>query len=649
MIILADLIEGISSLVTSVMGKIGDIFLKYFFGIFVRPLFKLMDTFIEAMLMLAGINPIGTGDSDNLITTFLQKDGISDLYMYIAIFSAVLLIVLAIVEVIKKDFFSEEVKDSHAKVIRKVFLGMLYIIAIPPVFLFAVSVVSKVFELLWNIDGINQLSTLSQTIFELCLTKPEWMVRAELLGADPVTLAPVPHWSVITSDQLATLTTIYDFNFVIFLGVLGVAFYSMFMLAFAFAKRIFRIVLLYAIGPIAVAQSVNDDSKFSKWKGDVIQELISIFGTLISLVIFIIFCTELQEITFLSAQVETTNTSTIALINMVIKALFMLVAFSVIRGGDNILKTVVGGNISIKDGEGAFNDVKSAVNAATAPYKQVANAGKKAIGAVKGAYEGAYGLAAGTVRGVKAFKQGGVGGILSAATEKSRKKWHDATRIEGEESWDEKVKREKSELSGIEAHSTRNNERPIDVFNGLRSNDSGRFRSTLENVRDVQQGAALSSGAAAIDSTSGLTRGAAMDTINTAVGTSLNATHDADDVANQIMTKVQTASAAELGNMEIRVSAAITQADADITSARTQYNNAVAAGMTGSALDSRLEAVRSAEAQKQILVGVQETIKIQRDVTKIDNDYTAARSSGSREDVRAAQQAAVDLAKKESN
>ena len=109
MIILADLIEGISSLVTSVMGKIGDIFLKYFFGIFVRPLFKLMDTFIEAMLMLAGINPIGTGDSDNLITTFLQKDGISDLYMYIAIFSAVLLIVLAIVEVIKKDFFTEEV------------------------------------------------------------------------------------------------------------------------------------------------------------------------------------------------------------------------------------------------------------------------------------------------------------------------------------------------------------------------------------------------------------------------------------------------------------------------------------------------------------------------------------------------------------
>ena len=645
MIILADLIEGISSLVTSVMGKIGDIFLKYFFGIFVRPLFKLMDTFIEAMLMLAGINPIGTGDSDNLITTFLQKDGISDLYMYIAIFSAVLLIVLAIVEVIKKDFFSEEVRDSHGKIIRKVFLGMLYIIAIPPVFLFAVSVVSKVFELLWNIDGVNQLSTLSQTIFEMCLTKPEWMVRAELLGADAVTLAPVPHWSVITSDQLATLTTIYDFNFVIFLGVLGVAFYSMFMLAFAFAKRIFRIVLLYAIGPIAVAQSVNDDSKFTKWKSDVISELVSVFGTLISLVIFVIFCTELQEITFLSAEVETTNTSTIALINMVIKALFMLVAFSVIRGGDKIIESVIGGNMSISSGENAFKDVKSAVSAATAPYKAVGNAGKKAVGAVKGAYNAGYGAVTGAIRGVKTLKRDGVGGVINSALEKTAKKNWDATRISGEESWDEKQKREKGELTGIAKHSTPNGRSPTDIHNGLRSNDSTVFSSTLREVSNQQQTDALNGGSTAAAGTSGLAKMGVMDSINNVCGTSLNATSTADDISREIRASVQ-AVGADLGTMEIKVNAAISQADADIAAARTQYNAAVTGGVTGPALDARLEAVRAAEAQKQVLVGVQQSIKIQTETTKIQADYSGATS---REDIRAAQQAAVDLAKKESN
>ena len=642
MIILADLIEGISSLVTSVMGKIGDIFLKYFFGIFVRPLFKLMDTFIDAMLMLAGINPIDSSNSDNLITTFLQKDGISDLYMYISIISAVLLIVLAIVEVIKKDFFSEEVKDSHSKVIRKVFLGMLYIIAIPPVFLFGVSAVSKVFTLFWEIDGVNQLSTLSQTIFEMCLTKPEWMVRAELLPGNVGSLAPVPHWSVITSEQLATLTSIYDFNFVIFLGVLGVAFYSMFMLAFAFAKRIFKIVLLYVLGPIAVAQSVNDESKFNKWKSSVISELISVFGTLISLVVFVIFCTELQEITFLSTEIGTTNTSTIALINMVIKALFMLVAFSVIRGGDKIVGDIVGGNISIGDGENAFKDVKNAVNAATSPYKAVGNAGKKVVGAVKGAYNAGYGAVAGGVRGVKALRQGGIGGILEAATEKSRKKWHDATRIAGEESWDEKEKREKSEMSGIAKNSTPNGQRPDRVHSNLRSNNQGTFTAQLEDVRNHQQNTVLTSGASAIDSTTGSARVDAMNTINSAVGTTLNSTSDAAAVRSQIMAAVN-ASGADLGTMEIRVNASLSQVETDITNARTQYNTEVAAGRSGAV---QLEALRAAEAKKEILVGVQETIKVQRQATKIENDYTSATS---REDRMAAQQAAVDLAKKESN
>ena len=133
-----DIIEMISSMVSKIMGFLGDIFLRIFFSIAVRPLFKLMDTFIDIMLMLAGVNPLDSGASDsNLITTFLQSKSISNLYMYIAVFSAVLIIVLAIYQIIKQDFFSEDgVKKSHSTVIRKLALGLLYIIAIPPIFLF---------------------------------------------------------------------------------------------------------------------------------------------------------------------------------------------------------------------------------------------------------------------------------------------------------------------------------------------------------------------------------------------------------------------------------------------------------------------------------------------------------------------------------
>lgn len=644
MMILADLLETISSLVTSIMGKIGDIFLRYFFSIFVRPLFRLMDTFIDIMLMLAGINPLdSTTSDDNLITTFLQSKSISNLYMYIAIFSAVLLIILAIYEIIKKDFFSEKAEDSHAKVIRKVVTGMIYIIAIPPIFLFAVSVVAQVFELLWNIDGVNQLSTLSQSIFELCLNKPEWMVRAELLNEISEPLAPIPHWSVITSEQLATLTSIYDFNFIIFLGVLGLAFYSMFMLAFAFAKRIFNLVILYVIGPIAVAQSVNSDDKFNQWKKDVIKELVSVFGTLISLVIFMIFCTEVNNITFLKNQVSTTNTSTIALFNMVIKALFMLVGFSVIRNGSNILSTVVGGNITIKNGEDAWHETQQSFKNATAPYGAVANAAKGVVGAAKGAYEGAYNFAAGAVKGARALKRGGISGLLEEAGEKQRAKWHNATRLSGEETYEEKTKREKEALQGIRQNGTPGGASPQAVYNGLTSNNQGRFHDTMQDVRDHKIGQHLDPAAAEFRKGSGTTYfNDGINDLNACLGTNLNIGDSADVIANKISDALEHADIKGLNNLEMALDSAITNANSDVT--RTQA--ALRANPTDPTLQKEAAA---ASSRLQMLKETKQSVITEREVKTVVQNYDNATRTHNREDLAAAQKAAVDLAKKESN
>jgi len=644
MMILADLLETISSLVTSIMGKIGDIFLRYFFSIFVRPLFKLMDTFIDIMLMLAGINPLDSSASDdNLITTFLQSKSVSNLYMYVAIFSAVLLMVLAIYEIIKKDFFSEKAEDSHAKVIRKVITGMIYIIAIPPIFLFAVSVVAQVFELLWNIDGVNQLSALSQAIFELCLNKPEWMVRAELLNEVSQPLAPIPHWSVITSEQLATLTSIYDFNFVIFLGVLGIAFYSIFMLAFAFAKRIFRLVLLYVIGPIAVAQSVNSDDKFNQWKKDVIKELISIFGTLISLVIFMIFCTEVNNITFLKDQVSVANTSTIALFNMVIKALFMLVGFAIIRDGDKILETVVGGNISVRDGEKAWKEVKESVSNATAPYSAVANTAKGVVGAAKGAYEGAFNLAAGAVKGARALKRGGISGLLEEAGEKQRAKWHDATRLSGEETYEQKRTREREALEGIRQHSTPVGSSPQEIYNGLNSNNRGEFMGTVQTVRDHKFHEHMDTPVNNFAGMSGTGQHSdGITDLNNTLGTSLNVGDTAAQIAQAVSNALSGADMSHLNTMEIAIETAISDA--------TRSMQAAQATARANPTDANAQReAQAAAARVQMLKETKTTIVTEKEVRTVQTQFDDARRNRSREDMAAAQKAAVDLAKKESN
>ena len=568
-----DLVESISHITSSLMGKIGDLFLSFFFEIFVRPLFKLMDTFIDIMLMLAGINPLDSASSDsNLITTFLQSGSISNLYMYIAIFSAVLLMMLAIVQVIKQDFFNEDGggKSSHAKVIRKVVTGMIYIIAIPPIFLFAVSLVSQVFELLWNIDGINQLSALSQTIFELCLSKPEWMIRAELLNETTIELAPVPHWSVITTEQLTTLVTIYDFNFIIFLGVLGIAFYSMFMLAFGFAKRIFELVLLYVMGPIAIAQSVTDDGKFKQWKKDVVEKLISIFGTLISLVIFVIFSTEVNRITFLKDQMSDTNTSTIALFNMVVKALFMLVGFSVIRNGSKVIGNIVGGDLSIGSGASAFGDVKNAVSAATAPYKTVAKYGKAGVGAIKGTANAGFNMAAGIAKTGRAIKKNGIGGLFTPLGEKTKEKWHNATRLAGEDDYQTAKKKEREREEKIESIarnafppgttvSSADIERVRQAIEvGLKSNNRTQITDSMNHVTDSMAKSGMSG--AVVD---GIGSTELKDSMLNILGINSTAT-TVDQLVEEMQTRFRTMTGSDFNTSSSRVEVEIKKIEAEL-------------------------------------------------------------------------------------
>ena len=145
--------------------------------------------------------------------------------------------------------------------------------------------------------------------------------------------------------------------------------------------------------------------------------------------------------------------------------------------------------------------------------------------------------------------------------------------------------------------------------------------------------------------TTGFGKMTIMDSINDICDTKLNTTSTAEQISEAIRNSINDATA-DLGTMEIKVNAAIAQVDSDISAARAQYNNAVSTGMPAAQVSARLDALKAVEAQKEVLVGVQQSIKVQTQATKIVSDYKGATS---REDVRAAQQAAVDLAKKESN
>lgn len=373
-----------------ITAAIGDWLALVFFWL-IKIVFNIMDVFMDIVFQLAGLRDLG-GTGGNILSNFFSNTGskgdnsIATLYFSICLVCIVLMFFLAVIAIIKQDFFSEEPAKSHAPIFKRLVTGILYFMAIPPIFVFAVEIVAGLMSALMQIDSFSAISSLSQTIFELSLTEPEWMSLSD------VPLDPIPHWSVVEAKDFVALTKTYDFNWLIFVGIMGISFYSLFMIAFGLVKRVFNLVLLYVLGPIAISQSVLDGGgKMKNWKDSVIKEFVSVFGTIIGLVIFFMFVTEvISDLELFSIEGKTGFGKTAAILgNTVVKAMFILVGFSVIKGGGNgYIANAVGGNLSIDDGKNAFSGMKDSGKFAMAPFKSTAKfasgAVKKGVGFAKG-------------------------------------------------------------------------------------------------------------------------------------------------------------------------------------------------------------------------------------------------------------------------
>lgn len=373
-----------------ITAAIGDWLALMFFWL-IKAVFNIMDIFMDIIFQLAGLKNMG-GTGGNILSSFFSSTGtkgdnsIATLYFSVCLVCIVLMFFLAVIAIIKQDFFSEEPAKSHAPIFKRLVTGVLYFMAIPPIFIFAVEIVAGLMSALMQIDSFSAVSSLSQTIFELSLTEPEWMSLSD------IPLDPIPHWSVVDAKDFVALTKTYDFNWLIFIGIIGISFYSLFMIAFGLAKRVFNLILLYVLGPIAISQSVLDGGgKMKNWKDSVIKEFVSVFGTIIGLVIFFMFVTEVvSDLELFSIEGKTGFGKTAALLgNTVIKAMFILVGFSVIKGGGNgYIANAVGGNLSIDDGKNAFNGMKDSGKFAMTPFKSTAKfasgAVQKGVGFAKG-------------------------------------------------------------------------------------------------------------------------------------------------------------------------------------------------------------------------------------------------------------------------
>lgn len=390
--------------IESVLGSIGDFIALCFFWA-IKGLFDIMDTFMDIIFQLAGLKDLGGGG--NILSNFFSNTGskgnnsIATLYFSICLVCVVLMFFLTVISIIKQDFFSEEGAKSHAPIFKRLVTGLLYFIAIPPIFIFAVEIVSGLMSALMQIDSFASLSSLSQTIFELSLTEPQWM------KVQGVELAPIPHWSVMEAKDFKALTETYNFNWIIFLGVIGMSFYSLFMIAFGLVKRVFNLVVLYVLGPIAISQSVLDGgSKMKNWKNSVVKEFVSVFGTIVGLVIFFMFITEVVS----DLELFSGNSNFAYLANSVVKAMFILVGFSVIKGGSSYITDAIGGQMYINDGAKAFNDamdsVQNAKKAFTAPMKVAGKGLHMAKNAVTKPIKGIN-------TGIESIKENGLGGALA--------------------------------------------------------------------------------------------------------------------------------------------------------------------------------------------------------------------------------------------
>ncbi|MGN0961585.1 MAG: Mbov_0396 family ICE element transmembrane protein, partial [Christensenellales bacterium] len=436
----------------------------YTISIFILGLIDFVEMLFRA---LAGLGSTGSGielsiggKSGDILLQLLRHQDVQKAFLAMCIVGIFLLIVTTVFQIIKVEYTTEGAKNSKTPIFQKAFKGLANLMLLPILCVFGIVFANQLLGLLdkaTRADGNNP--TISGTLFVTSASEAHYkkndaqfvMFTANLNMAIPQVLLnslPILYQSVkdmaegykenITDSSfnedyrwdvdevesgfinqsegykyynIAAVSAYYNYGKINYLLLIlgGVTVIKcLYFTCFGMVIRLYKCAVLFIISPAVIGMTPVNEGGLGKWRGQFIGQVLSAYGTILSINIFFIIVRVL-----LAVEVKFVNMGNFTFwgehfMTGLLKSIFVMAGCLLIEK----FAKELGGFFGAEDAMGAGKDMSKQVVDTAMKGVEVAGAVGRTI-----ATGGAASLAA-TIGGVKnvagGFKEGGIAGGLKA-------------------------------------------------------------------------------------------------------------------------------------------------------------------------------------------------------------------------------------------
>ncbi|HHU59547.1 TPA: hypothetical protein GXZ34_01320 [bacterium] len=243
---------------------------------------SIIDFIGEFFSLFAG-NPSVGEEGTSFLGSFFTGLDIVKFYTFTSGIAFILMLLIAILTIIKQDYFDKDGPRSKAPIITNIALGFLLFISLVPLSTIAMMVFNEVFKSVYIAMGSgNQIINISDSLIGGALGSSgnSWKELFPSGEAGSGSLL----YSFFNLDESMPLQ-----GFHWHLLLVGGAFiaWNLFSMVIDLVKRVFNIIILYVTAPFEIARMVSDDGiRFKKWKDKMVAQLTSLVVIVIAFMIF---------------------------------------------------------------------------------------------------------------------------------------------------------------------------------------------------------------------------------------------------------------------------------------------------------------------------------------------------------------------------
>ncbi len=368
-----DIAEPIFNLIISVLNAIWT---PINFAIFTGAL-KLMDLLENVFDIFAGIADVTyNGNKDFLLSVFFRNNVINRVFWSVTVIALAILAIFTIIAIIK-NMGNLEAKQTNGQILGMSLKAMLALFLIPFLSLILLNLSSVVLRKTSEIVTLTQSGESSASLGTLTFLTFTMDAARDDEYNHGATLTDELRAPYLSGKKDYALDGMNDFaiekiNYFLAFVVCAVMIFIIVLCALVFVVKIFEVLILYITSPFFVATAVLDGGvKFKEWCKMFIAKILGGFGMVIVMKLFFIISPIVMS--------DRVVFSDSALINMLVKALFLIGGLWAAYKSGNLIIQIVNINAAYQEAglssEIATRAVRAGIKYGTVAVKAVASGG----------------------------------------------------------------------------------------------------------------------------------------------------------------------------------------------------------------------------------------------------------------------------------